>query len=394
MIDSIIYNLLGYITFTVPAFYKEQTLNCIYKEKIHHRRQFINADGHMSFDVLSIHTEKVRDAIGKLGISFSETKLCGLPKLINRYKKRWGIFLGALVFTIFVSISQNYVWYIDVKGCETLSEESILENLSALGFTYGTNFKKIDFDYLRNSYLATNDDLSWISINMEGTYAHVEVRELKDPPKTETEGSVNVVASEKGRIVLVESFEGAPVVFPGDLVGEGELLISGIMTSGEDELRFERASGKVLAEVERHFKAEIPKFEEKKVYTDAEKKEISLIFFKKSVKLSGKCRISDNKYDTIIENKQVSLFGSVYLPVFIEKTVYKPYETSRTPALPKIVEEQKKRLIAERISEITSDAELLESTIYEYETADKIIVIGSVKCIADIGVQKEVKIED
>ncbi len=392
MINHFLYLTLGYVKFAVPARFKDTAVNFLVKKKIRYRQLHFDNDESIVFTVLSFNAAEAHRVFRKFAVPHSMSGVCGLPKYIKKYADRFGVFLGIVLFSFFVILSQRYVWYMDVKGCESISEESVLENLSELGFTYGTNFKKIDFDYLRNRYLAQNDDLCWISINMHGTYAHVEVRELKDPPKTLTEGSVNIVASEKGRIILVESFEGAPVVFPGDSVTKGELLISGIMTSGEDILRYEKADGKVLAEVERRFKVEIPKTKNEKVYTGEEKQSFELIFFKKSVKLSGKCRISDTEYDTIIKKVQLSLFDSVNLPIFIEKTSYRPYVTNISPMSEKDIEDAKKRLVSDRISEITKDAEILETVTSEYETDDKIIVIGTVRCIADIGIQREVQI--
>ncbi len=393
MINNFLYLLFGCLRFSVPCDFRDKAADLLFKTNFRYGRAE-NGEKFFSFTVLSFSAKNIRKLFDNNAIPYSESKLMGVPSFLVRYSKRFGLYAGILFFAICVSISQRYVWYIDVKGCETVTEESVLSNLEELGFTYGTNFKKLDFDYLRNMYLKTYDDLCWISINMEGTYAHVEVRELKDPPKTQTTGSANVVASEKGKIVLVESFEGAPVVFPGDHVTAGDLLISGIMTSGEDTLRFERADGRVLAEVERHFKAEIPKTKEEKVYDGEEKYEYSIIFFKKSIKVSGKCRISDKEYDTIIDKEQIILFDSVALPVFIEKTTYRPYFVNTSPMSEKEIMQNKKQLVSERLSEVTADAELLESEIFEYENEDKIIIIGNVKCIADIGEKTDIDVRE
>lgn len=393
MINYFTYLICGSYKVTVQKEYKEITLNYLFSNKIKYRNLIHFEDG-ISFDILSFLSKKLTDFFEKRGIPYSISKLHGIPNLIQRYKNRIGILFGLITFCFIVTVSQNYVWYIDVKGCENVSPSTVTENLEALGFTYGTNYKKLDFDYLRHNYLAANDDLCWISINMQGTYAHVEVRELKDPPEESTSACTNVVASEQGQVILVECFEGAPAVSPGDFVSMGDLLISGLMTSGEDELRYERADGKVLAEVTRKFKAVIPKNKIDKIYIDDEKNEYELIFFKKNVKVSGNCRISYKEYDTIINKKQLSLFGFADLPVFLITKLYQPYETIITPYNDSELSDLKKKLISERTAEIVCDAELLDVTTCELETDGEIIIIGTVTCIADIGEAVEVNVSN
>lgn len=392
MINFLIFLLGGYVKFTVEAKYKETVLDFITKNRIRIRAFEFNKTESISFEATAYCSRRLTEFLSTAAIPYSKGCVMGLPRLLSKYGRRYGILIGVIIFAVTVSAAQNYVWYIDVKGCTTVNEEDVLENLEELGFTYGTNFRKIDFDYLRNSYLAKNDDLCWISINMQGTYAHVEVRELKDPPRYDNSGCANVIAAEKGRIILVESFEGAPAVFPGDIVSKGDLLISGIMTSGEDQLRWERANGRVLAEVERIFKAEIPKKIEKKVYSGQELRETSLIFFKKCVKLSGNCRISDTEYDTIIEKVRISLFDTVKLPVFVETKTYKPYAVSLCQLTEEQLKELEKATVSKRISEILLDAQLLETETHRYETEDSYVVFGKVVCIADIGEMREVNV--
>lgn len=392
MINYLTFLFCGSYFITVSEKYKEIAVNYLYRNKIKYKNLQITDRSEISFQILSFTSKKLTDDFNKMGIPYSSSTLCGIPRFLTKYSNRHGILLGIILFSIFVPLSQNYVWYMDVKGCENISHKSVIENLEALGFTYGTNFKKIDFDYLRHNYLAANDDLSWISINMQGTYAHIEVRELQDPPKKETSGCTNIVASENGQIVIVESFEGTPVVKPGDFISKGELLISGIMTSGEDTLRYERADGKVLAQVERKFKAVIPKFNNKKTYIGDETVEREIIFFKKTVKVSGNCRISHAEYDTIITKEQLNLFDTVDLPVFFNTKLHRPYISESIPLSEAELYGLKKKLISERTAETTADAELLEITTCEYENDSEIIIIGTVICIADIGEITEVEI--
>ena len=394
MISYIIYFLVGYATLSVPAAFKERALSFFVEHRIRYKELYESADGGITLTVSYPVLKKVHSYFEKEGIPLSSSPVYGIPRLYKKYGKRFGVLFGIAVFGFLVTVSGQRVWYMEVSGNDTVEDVEILENLEAIGFTYGTNFKKIDLDYLRNSYLATYNDLSWISINMNGTHAMIEVRELSDPEKVDTEKPVNVVAGEAGKIVLVETYEGRPAVFPGDFVEKGQLVLSGLITDGEDTLRIEHASGVVLAEVQRTFTVEVNKQNEKKVYTGVEKAERSLEFFKKNIKLSGKCRISDSSYDTIKKKSQMCIFHTEPLPIFFESTVYKEYILEYEPMSEKEVREKAKALYSEKLSETLNRAELIEENITEYDSDDKYIMVCRIICLADIAKETEINFTD
>ena len=394
MISYIIFLLLGYVTLTVPAPHKERILSFFIEHRIRYKNLKESEDGGITFTVSYPVSREVLPYFEKMGIALSHSPVYGVPRLYKKYGKRYGALIGIAVFCFIVSLSGQRVWYMEVTGNDTVEDISILENLEALGFTYGTDFKKIDLDYLRNSYLATYDDLSWISINMTGTHAAIEVRELSDPKKEDTEKPVNVVAGENGKIVLVETYEGRPMVFPGDFVEKGQLVLSGLITDGEDTLRMEHASGVVLAEVQRTFTVEVSKKNEKKVYTGEEKAERTLEFFKKNIKLSRKCRISDSSYDTIKKKSQLCLFHTAPLPIFLESTVYKEYTFEYEPMSEKEVREKARALYSAKLTEVLNGAELIEESITEYDSDDKYVMACRIVCLADIAEKTEINFTD
>ncbi len=393
MINYFTFIICGSYRITLPVKYRESAVNHLLKNKIRYKN-LTNNGIEFGFDILSFSKKRLTESFREKAIPFSESKIKGAPKLLLKYRNRYGIFIGIIIFFIAVFLSQNYVWYMDVKGCKNVSPESVLENLEQLGFTYGTNYKKTDFDYLRHNYLKINDDLCWISVNMQGTYAHVEVRELSDPPDKLNSGCSNIIASESGQIVIVECYEGSPAVSSGDYVTSGDLLISGLMTSGEDSLRYERADGRVLAQVERKFKVIIPKTKLNKTYTEEQKRDVELIFFKKTVKVFGNCRISYAEYDTIINKQQLNLFGYIDLPLFVNLKTYVPYSSESIELSETEISEMKKKLISKRTAEAASDAELIAVETVEFEKENELIVIGTVTCVADIGESIEVDIQN
>lgn len=383
MISRLFYVIFGFVRAVVPFDLKEELLECFVLNKIRFRRERIEENGDYSYEVFLPHYVKYLKR-SDMGASLSVKKTSGLPRLIGKYGKRWGVLVGIVLFSVIVWLSTRFVWYIDVKGNTTVADSEIIANLEEMGFTYGTNFNKIDFDVLCNKYLSTYDDLCWIFINMEGTHAHVEVRELVDYKNENSDSVKNIVASEAGTIVLVRAKEGKPMVKVGDKVAKGDLILSGIICVADDTVRFECSGGEVFAEVLREFTVIVPKFREKKHYTGEyfEKKE--LIFLKNRIKLFGNYGISYTNYDTINRRKQISLFGEAQLPIFIETKRFSEYTLVREELAQHELEAEKKRLLSKGIKEALSGGELLNVEYTEEETQDEVIFHCSISCIADI----------
>jgi len=360
-----------------------ELIDCLIREKIGYE---VLSDGKI---VLRLRdARKIEKSLGRDKLTYGKER--GIPRYFRKYSMRGGVYIGAAIFTFLVVISQRIVWKIDVNGCEKTDPELIEQNLAELGFTYGTDFKDLDFDKLHNDYLRFHDDLAWISVNMNGTYADVEVKELSVPNGKDSEGIMNVVASESGTITSIEPHEGKPMIKIGDKVAKGDLLLSGIITTGEDGVRYEPSDGVVFAEVSRDFTIEIPKIESTKVYTGEEFCEKRLIFFKKSIKLSGKYRISPYDYDKINYKERLYLFDIVPLPVFVDKAVYREYDTEDREVASEEADKRIDDLYAERLSECLDDARLIAVRSYRADTDDSYVLRCEVTCEANIAIRKKI----
>ncbi|MBQ7669514.1 MAG: sporulation protein YqfD [Clostridia bacterium] len=350
-----------------------------------------NTGDELSLKIKTSDYKKYKDDLPKYGVTAGNP--AGFPLLFKKYGKRYGLWTGAAVFTIMVILSQRIVWNIEVYGCESITPESVVEKLESLGFTYGTYFIDTDFDKLHNDYLRLYDDVAWISVNMKGTIAKVEVKEISLPSEEDNDCPQNVVASEGGKIISVEPHGGKPVVAVGDYVSKGDLLLTGIINVGEDGLRFDDADGIVRAEVRREYTDEIPKIRTEKIYTGNECYENDLIFFKNRIKLFGKGRISLPDYDKIYNKERIYLFSVIPLPLFNDSVVYKEYYTTDLV----ITKEEATRLFSDSynscINSILNGAELLSVKRVFDENDDYYLMKYEVICISDISEIMKIVVE-
>lgn len=382
MISFILYFLFGFADISVPCEMGGVAADILLRSRF--RFNMIESKSDMRFRIALYHFFRLTLLFDGEGVPYSVIRRSGLPTALKKYRTRWGIFVGILLFCVTVFLSGRYVWYIDVTGNKTVSKEDIIENLEAVGFSLGTKISSCDISVLTNAYLAKFDDLCWISVNMEGTWAHVEVRELKDFEKKEDERTANVVASEPGQIVIVETYEGKPMVKAGDFVGKGDLIISGVMTVGDDGIRFESSSGRVLAKVERNFDVEIPKIKEIDVPTGAKIVKKGLVFFKKQIKLSGNSGIPYRNYATISEKRQVFLFGSFPLPLFVLTDTYSEYSKETVSLSDSEVMSEVKSEFSRELNCVLDGAELLSLDISDEDTEECYVRHVRISCLADI----------
>ena len=94
--------------------------------------------------------------------------------------------------------------------------------------------------------------------------------------------------------------------------------------------------------------------------------------------------IPGEKYDKIISNNQVDLFGEVYLPVWVETQTFKEYYTETVFISP---EEAKLVAVSDyraRLRELALSCEILKITARHESADDAYKIYCSVFCICDI----------
>ncbi len=392
--------LLSFV-FGNRAFFVEKTwaigaINLLSRLDIPYDHLERDQDSGLHFTVPSYKRKQLEGAFAAEGITWELGALTGIPNILHRYKKRWGIAVGALIFVLLTALSGSRIWCVEVSGNSKVEDSEIIALLASLGCGVGDSYKNIDFTKLHNQFLLQCKDIAWIAVNMNGTHAHVEVREtLADRQKEEAGQNYNVVAAEDGQIEQIAAYEGKPQVAIGDTVRKGELLLSGVISYGETGLRYESAAGEVYAKVVRDFTVEIPLETEQKVTTGREATQKKLTFFQFKTNLFLNSGIPYDFYDTIYSDKQIYLFDSIALPLWIKTEIYQEYEMQQvtlTEAEAKTLAYQEYRT---RLKETLADAQLLEKTTTAALDEDGVYRIQCrLYCLADIAVQQPLIIQE
>ena len=193
---------------------------------------------------------KIRPVAKKSRLRLRVTKKRGLPFIIAKYRHRKGLFAGAAAGTALIIFLSCFVWTIEINGCETVSEARLISVLSENGLSRGSLRQGIDVSKIKRDTLLRVDELGWMSINLSGGRAVVEVREKAKKPEINTHAKpCNIKASSDGIITDCKVRNGTLTVTKGSGVLKGEMLVSGVVGSEQNTVRYICADADIFADV-------------------------------------------------------------------------------------------------------------------------------------------------
>ena len=365
-------------------------LNVCMKNRIVYRDLKIDSEGKMHLWCTPYMSYILLRECKALGIAVTAGRERGLPCVLRRRKKRAGLFLGAICALIMIFISDNYVWDVRVVGNDRVTYTELKSTLADCGLTVGSRIRELDVDAIETRVLLACKDISWITINIQGTYANIQIREAgREPEKSESVLPSNLIASRDGQIEYLELFSGNAVVKGGDVVRKGDILVSGVLDSNHYGMFVTRSAGKVFARTKRSFRVEVPFEYEKKVLAEVKTREKYIIFFSKEIKVFENAGNVGVSCDTIESVELLSFFGKDRLPVGVKTVKGLCYESEAC----RYTEDEAMEIAYYRLGEIIRselrDAELLRKSI-ECEITDKAYILYcTVECIENIAVSQE-----
>lgn len=358
----------------------------VYRDARFEGEQFI-------FKAPLLRARKIRERCAERGIDIREVGDRGGPAVVSRYRHRYGVGIGVLVFAAIVFFSGRVVWDIRVDGNRRLSDSEVKEQLALCGLHVGDRISSLNADSIENRVIVYSDDISWISVNLIGTVAQVEIRESEVVEEREEHTASNIVAAMDGQIELFEDVRGNILLDIGTQVRKGDLIVSGIYGSEEEGLRYTAARGRVLARTERDLEVEIPLIYDKKVYTGRVFTEKYLVFFEKEIKIYRNSRNLCDSCDTIDTVEYLDILSAGELPVGIRTVKHLEYTYESTQRSAEEARELAEYKLERLISELSKSSELIsKSTLHQSaETAYKIKC--RVRLIEDIALIKEIEID-
>lgn len=259
MLLKIIRFLRGSVDFTASGKFPERFMNITAKNGVNlwnpiPKKNAISASMYLS------DYKKIRILARKSRVKTRITAKHGLPFIINRYKKRTGLFAGAVCGIILCIFLSNFIWSVKISGTEEISNTYLESLLEDNGISVGMWKNNSDVDQIERNIQLKCDDIRWMSINITGSLVTVEVKETYKKPKLDTsKNPCNVKAVKDGVITRIQAYNGKPVVTKGSGVVNGQVLVSGLDETKQGDMRYLRANAKVFADITEQRTLSIPK---------------------------------------------------------------------------------------------------------------------------------------
>ena len=259
MLLNIIRRLRGYVDFEIIGRFPERFINLALKNGIGVFDVFPYKNGLKASVVVSDY-RFIRPVARRAGVRLSIIKKYGLPFKIHRHRQRYGLVIGAVLFVLIISLMQNFLWEIEINGIKTLSETDVKKSLESAGVYEGVFKGSVDIHKIERELQLEYEKIGWMSVNLVGTRAEIEIKEKDSVPKKEYTSVYNNVFSDKdGVIKSISVRRGTALVKSGSAVSEGQLLVVGTFENAFGEVHLIDADATIFAETYYHKDFILPK---------------------------------------------------------------------------------------------------------------------------------------
>lgn len=255
MLLDIIRWLRGYVVFKAVGRFPERFINlCIHKGYFIFDAVPVRDKDKLFASMLLCDYKSIRPLARRCKVRVKVTERHGFPFLISRYKNRKGLLCGAVAFLFIIVFMQNFVWTVEVRGLETISTSSIVEKLKENGVHVGAFKGSRNLHAAERSIMEETEGISWMSINLIGTKAEVEIKEKERKPDIiESDVPCNIKAKTDGLIVSMDIKQGSTELPIGSAVKKGQLIVSGVVKNTveeEERISLVHADAKVMAKTQ------------------------------------------------------------------------------------------------------------------------------------------------
>ena len=386
MLRQIVNRMQGQVYIRVETAFPERVLNLCSMKNLAFWDMVWESETAFTCRMSRRHYYALRRAVKKLDCSLTVVRKEGVPFFVGRFRRRHALLAGLCLCGGLLFFSSFFIWDFTVEGNERVTEEEILRALEKQGVTIGTFGLSIDTRDIRNHVLLDIPELVWITVNVSGCRAYVEVREREEVPEPVNEREpANVVARRSGLVLEIQALDGVKCVLPGTSVEAGELLISGVEDTETVGARVMAGKGTVEARTWYTLSTVVPLTVEEKRYTGEEKHGLSLVFGTNRVKFFSNSSIGTGNYDKITSRTQWSLFG-LPLPVTAVVETYRYYEPVAAQVSAAQAEARGEEILTEYLHTLVDPYGTVRSTLCaSRQTGEGLLVTLTAECVEQIG---------
>lgn len=317
--DKISVYIRGSVRIKISGDYLERFLNILAANRISFwDLEIVNGD--FIFSIILSDLKKVIKLRKNANVKIKFIGKKGFPFIAKKYKLRYGMFVGAVIFFLLLNFMSTKLWDIKIYGNSLLSDSEVRQCISQLGVSNGMSISRINTDYLKQNFILSFKNVSWASFNIQGSVLEVNIKEF-EKSIYENKPS-NLISIGDAIIKKINVKKGAVQVKIGDTVEKGSLLVSGTITYGQKSF-FTSSEGEIIGEMRYNYSVNIPKILEEKINNGivSKRKAVSVL----GVKIPLYFGSVDGFYEKDVKTRKVKIFGGE-VPITIFDKYYNHYE--------------------------------------------------------------------
>lgn len=339
---------------------------------------------------------RLREVLTRTDAVLTVVRTEGAPEVWRQYRRRYVLLAAAAVLAAVLALGSTHIWAFQVTGNDTVPTETILRTLEKYGVALGAR-SRIDQEALRNQVLLELPDVVWLTVNMRGCTAHVQVVERQRPPHLYADGEItNVVAARDGLVTKIQALDGQAQVMAGTTVTAGQVLISGVVDSDQRGYRLLHGMGQVWARTWYELSVSVPLTVQEKGQEVGAVTRLAVDIGRNRIKIYGKGSMTGSDCDKMTVYHQARLPFGLTLPVTLvtERTVrYAAGEAERPMADARAEgETQLMTQLEEALAQ--SQGQLLDHSFDAVRQGARLVVTLRAECEEQIGVSSPLDIQD
>lgn len=312
----------------------------------------------------------------------------GLSLMLYAFRARYCLIAGIIISIVLAFFASSRIWFVKVRGCEKVSEESVLQLLESYGLKSGASVSGEELDEMEKRLMQDISDISWVGISRRGVNIYAYIKESSElPESTPIDKPADVIALKDGVVEKVTVLQGRAVVTQGQTVRAGDVLISGELIYQDLPYQYIYALGDVQARIWYSGERKISLVQSETVRTGNTAVVRTMRIFGQDIPLDGENPFAS--YEVESREQDVMNLG---IPVtIITQTYYETEEREYSITQEDALELGKSDLEQELSAQIPQDAEILrtQSSVKAAVGENAVIVSMFIETLEQIGQTKE-----
>ncbi len=313
-------------------------------------------------------------------------------ELREKLRGRKTLLCSFIVLTLLIMMSSLFVWDIEVTGNEKLTNGELLRALEDCGVSIGSFWLSYSNEDIRNKMQLALPEIAYLAVNVSQSRATVIVRERVEVVQpVDNDMPSDIVATKTGVVDSVNVLQGRAYVVEGQIVNEGDLLVTGYMMSSYEgaEDKYVYALGEVTARTWYEMTAVAGVIEYEKQYKAGKNSRWALEIGEKRLNFYISSGNSGVDCDRIAREYELAADGLFTLPLTLVKIEEREYElVAKERSVDEVAAELERSLRAALSAEI-GEGEVVESAVTVAVNGDIVMVTLRAQCLEQIGVNTE-----